>query len=229
MTIQEIIDTYNYSAVTGCRLTRAASENLCSEIMKVLDPQSDKKVDRNGKNFRPLFVDLGEEVPEGFVTFTGYKPRTKSLSRNYVELELLRILFKLKPDAPMLAGMLETTKDRVNHTCFGQFCGKGECLEMSIIALRFRASILPEDLGWIDQMVDSIMSVIRGRERKLSKRAILMFTQVVSELRRLKDAELMDELLWYIDDNHLHFTSEVSAEINDCILYSCLRRSVLAS
>lgn len=225
MTIQNIIDTYNYAAVTGCRLTKAASENLCSEIMKILKPYAKRPV----KAITPVFTEVGHGVPEDFATFTGYKVKTQSLYGNYAELELLRILYTLKPEAPMLGEMLMATKERLAETCFGQFCGKGECFEVSIITLRFMATVFPEESLWVDSLINGIATTIRDRKRKISKRSILMFCQVISEMRRARDGVLMDEMLWYVDGAHLHNISRVSAEIIDCILYSGLRRSVLAS
>ena len=225
MTIQNIIDTYNYSVATGCRLTKNAMNELYEAILQHIDIDTEPKVDPTKRNMSTLFVRAENEVPVGFMTFTGYRPSTKILYHNYCELELLRILYMIKPDKADYTSLYETTKERIKTTCFGSFCPTGECFEISVVALRFIASIFPEERLWIDMYVGNIARTILEGERKVSKRTILMFCQVLSELRRDKDGDTIDQLLSYLDDKHLHNKSSITSAINECILYSSLRRA----
>ncbi len=106
---------------------------------------------------------------------------------------------------------------------------KGECFEISIMALRFISTVFSEEKQWIDMYVHHIGKTIFDEEKKISKRSELMFCQVLSELRREQDGVILDDILAYIDIDHLHNLSRVSHAINSCILYSSLRRSVMAS
>ncbi len=229
MTIQNIIDTYNYSVVTGCKLSKRASNELYEAILSHLNMNADQTVDPSKKNMSPRFVNVESEVPQDFMTFTGYRPHTKNLYGNYCELELLRILYLLRPDNIGFAGLYETTRQRIKGACFGAFCSKGECFEISIMALRFISTVFSEEKQWIDMYVHHIGKTIFDEEKKISKRSELMFCQVLSELRREQDGVILDDILAYIDIDHLHNLSRVSHAINSCILYSSLRRSVMAS
>lgn len=224
MTLQTIIDTYNYSTTTGCRLTKNAIDELYEAILLHIDLDAEPTVDPTKRNMSTLFVKAENEIPEDFMTFTGYRPSTKILYHNYCELELLRILSIIKPKETQYTSLYETTKARIKTTCFGSFCATGECFEISVIALRFIAALFPEERLWIDMYVGNIARTILDEERKISKRTLLMFCQVLSELRRDKDGDTIDELLSYLDDQHLHNKSNITTAINDCILYSSLRR-----
>lgn len=225
MTIQSIIDTFNYSTVTGCKLTEKASNNLYQGILSHIDV--DAQVDKAYKS--PRFTEVNHTVPEDFTTFTGYRPRTKNLYGNYCELELLRILYLLKPEADQFRPIFEATKQRISETCYGSFCATGECFEISILALRYIATIFPEEKLWIDMYVRKIAATFMGRSKKISRRSLLMFCQVLSELRRPQDAEVIDGLLALVDDRHLPEVSRITTSINECIFYSSLRRSPMAS
>jgi len=225
MTIQTIIDTYNYSTATGCKLTTKAVDELYEAILTHIDMATEGQVDPSKRNMATLYVKADAEIPEGFMTFTGFRPTTKILYQNYSELELLRILNKIKPEASQFSSMYATTKERIRTTCFGRFCATGECFEISVIALRFIAALFPDEKLWIDMYVNQIASTIFEDNRKVSKRTLLMFCQVLSELRREKDGEIIDRLLGYLDDKHLHNKSNITSAINDCILYSSLRRA----
>lgn len=225
MTIQNIIDTYNYSVVTGCQLTPKTAQELYEATLSHID----MNVDKTKGNMAPTFLNMDGHIPNEFRTITGYKPKTKILYGNYCELELLRILYLLKPSRTDFSWLYETVRDRIKETCFGRFCPTGECFETSIIALRFIATVFPEEKLWMDMYVTHIAQTIFKQSRKISKRTRLLFGQVLSELRREKDGQLIDEILGYIDIDHLHNISKVSHEINACILYSSMRRTVLAS
>lgn len=225
MTIQTIIDTYNYSTATGCKLTTKAVDELYEAILMHMDMGVVPEIDPSKGNMGTLYVKAATEIPEGFMTFTGFRPTTKILYQNYSELELLRILSLIKPGATQFALLYETTKERIRTTCFGNFCGTGECFEISVIALRFIATVFPEEKLWIDRYVSQIARTILEEDRRISKRTLLMFCQVLSELRREKDGEIIDCLLSYLGDKHLHNKSNITSAINDCILYSSLRRA----
>lgn len=225
MNVQTIIDTFNYSAVTGCRLTPKASEQLYRAIVNHLNLEGYIADNPMVPRYTLRHLDL----PENFMTFTGYKPKTKMLVGNYCELELLRILYLLKPETKAYQRMYLGTKERLAKTCVGTFWDKGECLEISIMALRFIATVFPDEKAWIDQYVSKIAQTILEKRRKVSRRTLLMFSQVLAELRRDQDGDLIDGVLDLIDDRQLANVSAASTEINASIFYSSLRRVAFAS
>jgi hypothetical protein len=229
MTIQNIIDTYNYSVVTGCQLSKKATNELYDALLEHIDMNGDAYLDDNKSSMVPYFLKVQDHISKDFMTFTGYRPKTKILYSNYCELELLRILYLLQPISSDYNWIFETVRDRIRETCFGRFCPTGECFEISILALRFISTVFPEEKLWIDLYVTNIAHTIFSQKRRISKRTELLFCQVLTELRREKDGMLLDEILGFVDVDHMHHVSKVSHEINACILYSSMRRTVLAS
>ncbi len=225
MTVQKIIDIFNYSTATGCKLTKQISDDLYMAIIEHLD----YKANLNSSSMSPMFVDVEHTIPTDFITFTGYRPKTKILYGNYCELELLRILYLLKPNDLIYRQVFEVTKERIRQTCFGKFCSTGECFEISIVALRFIATIFPEEKSWVDMYISNIAGTFSQHQRKISRRTLLMFCQVLSELKREQDGDIIDELLSLVDDRQLPEVSRNSTAINASIFYSSLRRTALAS
>lgn len=225
MTVQTIIDTFNYSEATGCRLRKKVSEDLYMAIIEHLD----LKINSNNSRMSPMFLDVEHTIPTDFTTFTGYRPKTKILYGNYCELELLRILYLLKPNDCVYRPVFEATKERISQTCFGGFCSTGECFEISIVALRFIATVFPEEKSWVDMYISNIARTFSQHRKKIARRTLLMFCQVLSELRRDQDGDIIDELIGLVDDRQLPEVSRISTAINASIFYSSLRRTALAS
>jgi len=87
---------------------------------------------------------------------TGELPKTYLLSHNAYELELLRILALWHSDNADIKEILKVTGQRLENTCFGHFCSKGECFGSSLVALRFWNTYAPED---VDRINDILMKL----------------------------------------------------------------------
>lgn len=83
----------------------------------------------------------------------GYLPKTNILYANHYELEILRLLAMFAPAHEKVHEMVENTLQRLQHTCFGNSCTKGECLATGICVLRFLAVTKPDDAEWIDRLL----------------------------------------------------------------------------
>jgi hypothetical protein len=135
--------------ITDRFLNNISSNNIIERFNKSVKSPDD------GRVMYPLFF-IPPYSPYKRITVTGAMPKTHIFSTNAYELEILRILFMWRPDDGKVKDMLVKTKERLKTTCFGQFCGTGECYEASIAALRFLALVFPEEQQWINKLFDGV-------------------------------------------------------------------------
>ncbi|MDF2686093.1 MAG: hypothetical protein K0S55_1274, partial [Clostridia bacterium] len=91
----------------------------------------------------PLFYIPPLDKIRGVPLITGGLPKTFILSTNHYELEALRILHIWCKNNLKINYMIDMTKERLENTCFGNFCGVGECFDASVIAFRFYNTVFP--------------------------------------------------------------------------------------
>ena len=110
--------------------------------------------DKNGRKMYPMFYipPVGEKLK----TVLGQTPKTRILSANLYELEILRLLCLFAPERDEVKQMTAETLKRLKTTCFGfQDDGIGECFDASLIVLRFLAAAAPEETDWIKSRIDN--------------------------------------------------------------------------
>lgn len=86
----------------------------------------------------------------------GYLPKTNILYANHYELEILRLLHRFLPENETVKGMVKNTLQRLERTCFGNFCTQGECTAAGISVLRFLAVTRPDDAEWIGRLLNPL-------------------------------------------------------------------------
>lgn len=86
----------------------------------------------------------------------GYLPKTNILYANHYELESIRLLFLFAPENEMVHEMADSTLQRLKNTCFGNSCTQGECFATGICVLRLLSVTRPNDLEWIDRLLDPL-------------------------------------------------------------------------
>lgn len=117
----------------------------------------------------PLFyippLDKIKSVP----IITGGLPKTFIVAANHYELETLRILFMWCKNNQKVNYMIDMTKERLESTCFGNYCGVGECFDASVIALRFYNTVysgknqhISHMLSCINKNMDKMIGVSKG-------------------------------------------------------------------
>ena len=84
-----------------------------------------------------IFYPSQSDRESGIRLFSGEKPKAKFLVDNVVELETLRILALLQPDAPEVLQVLQDANHRLFQLCFANGCIVGECAHASIAFLRY--------------------------------------------------------------------------------------------
>ncbi|WP_150275684.1 hypothetical protein [Paenibacillus tepidiphilus] len=113
-------------------------------------------------------------------TLTWVTPRTHLFSANAYELEIMRLLAFMDADSVRLQSMINTTADRLDGACFGRFCAEGECYETSLVALRFTASVFPDDLQRIQPLLDGAVRYLADHPRHSG--TVFYFRLLLSEL-----------------------------------------------
>lgn len=86
----------------------------------------------------------------------GFLPKTNILYANHYELEIIRLLYMFDPENERVGEMVRKTRQRLKNTCFGNFCTKGECKAAGISILRFLAVTQPNDLPWIEKLLNPL-------------------------------------------------------------------------
>ena len=118
----------------------------------------------------PLFYILqyaGRKKPR---LITGYLTQTHILSTNHYELEILRLLALWGSDNVKVAEMIDHTLNRLDTTCFGHFCAKGECVGASVAVLRFLSAVKPVDKIWVDEILKQLADLFTGTKGQASTR-----------------------------------------------------------
>jgi len=87
-------------------------------------------------------------------TIIPFSPKTNIVADNAYEFEILRLLRLFDPDDET-DRMIEATKERLRHTCFGyKSCHYAECFEAGLAVLRFLSFAAADDGAWIKKQID---------------------------------------------------------------------------
>jgi hypothetical protein len=84
-----------------------------------------------------IFYPTQADRENGIRLFSGEKPKTKFLADNAVELETLRILALIQPEALEVQQILQKANERLFRLCFANGCIQGECAHASIAFMRY--------------------------------------------------------------------------------------------
>jgi hypothetical protein len=84
-----------------------------------------------------IFYPTQADRENGIRLFSGEKPKTNFLADNAVELETLRILALIQPEAPEVQQVLQKAYERLFRLCFANGCTQGECAHASIAFMRY--------------------------------------------------------------------------------------------
>ena len=87
-----------------------------------------------------VFCPTAAERQQGIRLFSGEKPQTMLATDNAVEMETLRLLALLQPEAPEVRLLFEMAERRLSDVCYGRVCSKGECAHASISVLRYHTA-----------------------------------------------------------------------------------------
>ena len=99
-------------------------------------------------------------------TIFNQMPKTHILSANMYELEILRLLYLLAPENVDVKVMINETLKRLKTTCFGyQDDGVGECIDTSLVVLRFIGTVAKDETDWIKSRIDNYNHHVNEKKR----------------------------------------------------------------
>ena len=191
LSLYEIIFKANFSLIKGDAipdrdkryivdriLCGISSEETVKHFHKAVNAPSAKNGDC--RELYPLFFITPYDEGRKYVTVSTVTPKTHIFAANAYELELLRLLAVFARDNALVRKMLEQTRKRLKTTCFGNSCNLGECFETSIVALRFLSTVYPNEIEWMQKLIDGIKAHLL--EKKRHSGTIFYYWLTLSEL-----------------------------------------------
>lgn len=169
MNAYDIMIKINHHLIKGGVL----SESQKSSIVKALlsectsNPTSLKlSMNSNGRCMYPIFYTPPYNNHIKLKTVLNQTPKTRILSANMYELEILRLLYILIPDNKQIQHMINETLERLKTTCFGyRDDGMGECFDTSLIVLRFLNTVASNETQWIQSRIDNYNNHVKDKKR----------------------------------------------------------------
>lgn len=126
--------------------------NGVSDREKVLRYKKSMRVNPETDNTYPNYYIPPYNDGKKLRMIQGTMPKTHILHANYYELEIIRLLHMFAPDNPAVKEIVQKTLQRLQNTCYGNGCTKGECYATGKIVLRFLKTVCPEDAAWINKL-----------------------------------------------------------------------------
>ena len=160
----------NHHLIKGGELTTSQKMNIVDKFLSGISDERIRESFLKGVKAPEYWVSLGQSddsrcmypmfyIPpynngKKFQTVIPMSPKTHILSSNSYELEIIRLLYLFAPDNYTVKNMADKTIERLKTTCFGYHdCHVGECFHSGLIVLRFIATVLPNDIEWIDKLI----------------------------------------------------------------------------
>lgn len=173
-----------------------------------------------------IFHPTSDEMAAGIRLFTGEKPRTRLLTANAVELETLRLLALIQPEAGQVQQIFQEADARLAGLCFAGVCTTGECAHASIAFLRYRAA---RDLAGSAPSVSHALDMLRQDRRGGGRWRRFPFYFTLLWLVELP-ADLAREELAYASGvcEQLISRPQVVGEPANAVRQTILRRSLAA-
>ncbi|MBD5081734.1 MAG: hypothetical protein HDT44_08240 [Ruminococcaceae bacterium] len=159
----QILTEINRKAVFAEEISDAEKEKAVSVFLNGISSKEDvrefkmrMRVDPEKDNMYPNYYIPPFNGNKKLRLIQGYLPKTNILYANHYELEILRLLFIFAHENERVNQLVENTSERLKKTCFGNSCEKGECVTAGISVLRFLAVTQPDNLDWINKLLDPL-------------------------------------------------------------------------
>lgn len=240
MTAHELMIKTNHYLIKGGELTAAQKENIVSQFLVARSDERTRRsfykgvkfpnnIDGDGRCMYPVFYIPPYNDGNKFKTIYNQAPKTHILSANMYELEIIRLLYLLAPDEPIVQNMVIQTLNRLKSTCFGnKDDGVGECFDTSLIVLRFLA-VTSNDTRWMLDRIDNYNNHVS--EKKRPWYALWYFWLCLSELPfEIAKPEILkhrDEMIPWLTTKSCVMNSEHDKTVHPvllCSLRNCLCR-----
>ena len=154
--LYNLVCSVNSRIITGDNLSKQERNNVIDIILSARNledmvSKSAKKLDSKSISGRTvmypaIFIPTDEERDSRLRLITGELPKTKILSDNAYELEIMRLIALWGREKEKAYDILKITEERLAKACFSRFCSRGECIGAVIAFLRFWAAHKPGDI-----------------------------------------------------------------------------------
>ena len=191
MTPYELMIKSNHHLIKGGELTDSQKANIVRQLLVAQSDERTKQSFYKGVKYPgnadtsasghmyPIFFIPPYNENKKFQTVIPMSPKTHILSANSYELEIIRLLFFLAPNDPIVQDIVNKSLVRLKTTCYGyRDCAVGECFHSALIVLRFLAAAAPDDRAWI-------------------KKLLTFFNRHMDEKLLLKGKGVHGNVLWY--------------------------------
>jgi hypothetical protein len=115
-------------------------------VSKSVEKLDSKNISSKTVMYPAIFVPSDEERDSRLRLITGELPKTRILSDNAYELEIMRLIALWGREKEKADDVLKITEKRLVKACFSIFCSKGECTGAVMAFLRFWAAYKPGDI-----------------------------------------------------------------------------------
>ena len=202
MNIYELICETNKKIMQGENFTDAEKQKISNELLSNVSSKDTVSRFHKGVNatggMYPAFYITPYNNGKKLRLITGELPKTHILAANGYELEILRILALFAGDNIIVKSMLGETADRLDTTCFSNFCPQGECAGAGIAALRFWSAYNINDTARQGKIIRGI-SKYRDGKGKYKLDLPMRYTRLAFSGC---DYETVKDELEYLSENH---------------------------
>ncbi|GHV33817.1 hypothetical protein AGMMS4952_26100 [Spirochaetia bacterium] len=161
MLLYETMVNTNEKIIKKQNISKEEKNNIVNFFLKNIS--TEEKVNRfrgkSTKNMYPFYYIPTLNNDEKYRMITGYKPKTNILSANTYELEILMLLHLFDGKNKIVKDIVNNTINRLDKTCFGHYCSKGECLPTSIVVLRFLNTVRIGNEQWFNELFDPMIEL----------------------------------------------------------------------
>jgi len=171
MTTYELLCETNSGLIEGRKFSDADGHGIVDALLSGIDSletaggfYAKTRVSKENTHMYPQFYIPPHRGGKKHRLLTGYMPTTHILSANHYELEILRLLALWGSERKQGVEMVDRTVERLDATCFGHFCAKGECLGTSAVALRFLNAVRPDSKDWIEELLIPLGDAFTGSD-----------------------------------------------------------------
>lgn len=150
--LYNLIHRFNQRLIMGDDINHSEKQNAVHEILSFKGLEGTcLKLQETGfthtQAMQPsFFIPSSIERNKRLRLITGELPKTRILSDNSYELEVLRLVALWAGKQDIALNILRASEKRLEKTCFAHFCSKGECTGTSIAFLRFWSAYRPDDI-----------------------------------------------------------------------------------
>lgn len=238
MNAYELMIKTNHYLIKGGSLTDSQKDDIVSHLLSAqTNPEQAigfyKAVKCSHKGDRQQIVPIFFHPPYNdgmkLKTIFNQTPKTHMFSANMYELEIIRLLQLFSPNNPMVREIVEKTLIRLKSTCFGNSDdGVGECFDLSLVVLRFLATVAPKERLWIKSRIDNYNGHVGDTNRAWFAKWYfwLCLSELPYEMAESEINKYIDEIMPWLTTKSAVMNSKHDQTIHPVII--CMLRNLMS-